>query len=503
MSSRTTRNRNSNISASPRVGRFALIGICLIVFVAGAVWLKQRNAAPQTGSASQPLEAASSTPAQASSPAASGAAETTASDRATVGGSKAGVATPRAADRATRIIAKPVHRKLSESQKAELAKRLPEFARRPRLTAKLTPAAELKPKAEPDGSASQAAPSSAVPAASPSEDVKSAVAAAPSLPAAESRERRERDERRRAASKDKDHDAARDSKAAKANLPDASAASKEDAPSPVTVTPKPKNLTQALTLSGKAAVKTADAEEEGEEDEEEAQVQINHERANMAPELSQFVSAPPGEFRGDLRDLPQEMTDKERQLFISRPELDEEMVPKNKQPLPGAPAPLPALPDVPLAPMPAPITSFKGLQRIPNGAGWPPDTVGDVGPTHYIQAVNTSVGIFNKTTGAAISTFTFNSLFSGAGTGTPCDTSHQGDPTVIYDPMSQRWMVADFAWTNTQNGPYYECVAVSKTSDPVTGGCRDALLQGHLNQNQGAESSLAFYLSLAELSRGT
>ncbi len=37
--------------------------------------------------------------------------------------------------------------------------------------------------------------------------------------------------------------------------------------------------------------------------------------------------------------------------------------------------------------------------------------------------------------------------------------------------------------------------------DPTTGGCRDALLQDHLNQNQGAESSLAFYLSHAEIIR--
>jgi len=37
--------------------------------------------------------------------------------------------------------------------------------------------------------------------------------------------------------------------------------------------------------------------------------------------------------------------------------------------------------------------------------------------------------------------------------------------------------------------------------DPKTGGCRDALLQDHLNQNQGAESSLAFYLSRAEIAR--
>ena len=37
--------------------------------------------------------------------------------------------------------------------------------------------------------------------------------------------------------------------------------------------------------------------------------------------------------------------------------------------------------------------------------------------------------------------------------------------------------------------------------DATTGGCRDALLQDHLNQNQGAESSLAFYLTLVELTR--
>jgi glycosyltransferase involved in cell wall biosynthesis len=37
--------------------------------------------------------------------------------------------------------------------------------------------------------------------------------------------------------------------------------------------------------------------------------------------------------------------------------------------------------------------------------------------------------------------------------------------------------------------------------DPVTGGCRDALLRDHINQNQGAESTLAFHLSRSELTR--
>lgn len=37
--------------------------------------------------------------------------------------------------------------------------------------------------------------------------------------------------------------------------------------------------------------------------------------------------------------------------------------------------------------------------------------------------------------------------------------------------------------------------------DESTGGCRDALLRDHINQNQGAESTLAFHLSRSELSR--
>ncbi|MCW1885303.1 glycosyltransferase family 4 protein [Luteolibacter flavescens] len=37
--------------------------------------------------------------------------------------------------------------------------------------------------------------------------------------------------------------------------------------------------------------------------------------------------------------------------------------------------------------------------------------------------------------------------------------------------------------------------------DPTTGGCRDALLRDHINQNQGAESTLAFHLSRSELTR--
>ncbi len=119
------------------------------------------------------------------------------------------------------------------------------------------------------------------------------------------------------------------------------------------------------------------------------------------------------------------------------------------------------------AAMPAPIQNFKGLDKATWGAGWPPDTNGDVGPNHYIQTVNTSIGIFNKT-GTQLAAFTFNTFFDG--TGTPCDTANQGDPVVLYDPLADRWVITDFAWANFLTGPWYECIAVSKTSDPVSGG---------------------------------
>src|SRR5437899_4249344 len=183
----------------------------------------------------------------------------------------------------------------------------------------------------------------------------------------------------------------------------------------------------------------------------------------------------PSEFRGDLRNLPQTITPAQRKRFIRPLELDYPVT-AIKQDLPGGSleaqtlAPTSVGTAAPLAPMPGPATSFNGMNYNANGAGHPPDTVGDVGPNHFVQAVNTSVGIYDKATGAALATFTFDGLWSGAGTGTSCDTDHGGDPTVIYDSQHDRFIVADFSWADIQNGPYYECIAVSKTSNPVSGG---------------------------------
>jgi hypothetical protein len=121
--------------------------------------------------------------------------------------------------------------------------------------------------------------------------------------------------------------------------------------------------------------------------------------------------------------------------------------------------------------MPAPIQNFDGLNFNDWGAGFPPDTNGDVGPNHYVQTVNTSVGIYSKT-GTELCAFTFDDLFGAATvlSGTPCDANNNGDPIVLYDAEADRWIVTDFAWTNNDNGPYYECIAASKGANPVNSG---------------------------------
>ncbi len=184
------------------------------------------------------------------------------------------------------------------------------------------------------------------------------------------------------------------------------------------------------------------------------------------------------QFNGDLRKLP---FTKPRPT--ERPELEEPApnpVPYQPTIEGEAPAKVSAAPSrqaiapVPSAPAPGPITTFDGLDFATFGAGHPPDTNGDVGPTYYIQTVNTSIGIFNKSTGARVVGTTFNTFMSQGAFGNLCDTNNFGDPVVVYDTFEDRWVVTDFAFTvngsNVVNSNVYQCFAVSKTGDPVSGG---------------------------------
>ncbi|HYL97373.1 MAG TPA: carboxypeptidase-like regulatory domain-containing protein, partial [Blastocatellia bacterium] len=126
-------------------------------------------------------------------------------------------------------------------------------------------------------------------------------------------------------------------------------------------------------------------------------------------------------------------------------------------------------------PAPSPSASFDGLDFANWGAGHPPDPNGDVGPTYYIQTINTSIGVFQKSTGARVAAFTFNTLMA-QGFNDVRATSNFGDPVVLYDTFEDRWIISDFAFTldgggNVVNPPgSFQVFAVSKSGDPVSGG---------------------------------
>ena len=107
----------------------------------------------------------------------------------------------------------------------------------------------------------------------------------------------------------------------------------------------------------------------------------------------------------------------------------------------------------------------------------PPDTNGAVGATQYVQWVNESFAVFDKTTHALVmGPKPANALWSGFGGG--CEANNDGDPIVQYDKSAQRWILTQFSVSTT---PYLQCVAVSQTSDATGAYYRYAFQQPNFN----------------------
>ena len=115
---------------------------------------------------------------------------------------------------------------------------------------------------------------------------------------------------------------------------------------------------------------------------------------------------------------------------------------------------------------PAPTTTFEGVNNL--CSCYPPDTNGDVGANHYMQYVNNSFAIWDKNGNLVQAPRSGNTLF----TGTPhCSTLGAGDPVVLYDQFAGRFVASDFAFASISTPPYYQCIAVSTTSDPTGSWC--------------------------------
>ncbi|PYQ24502.1 MAG: hypothetical protein DMF81_05220 [Acidobacteria bacterium] len=125
-------------------------------------------------------------------------------------------------------------------------------------------------------------------------------------------------------------------------------------------------------------------------------------------------------------------------------------------------------PDPVLQAAPGPLVAatagpnFDGV-GVPNYSitGAPPDTEGAMGATQYVQWVNTAFAVFDKATGNMVyGPANGNTLWQGFGG--RCESDNSGDPIVVYDKAADRWVMTQFA---VSASPYFQCIAVSTTSD--------------------------------------
>jgi len=131
---------------------------------------------------------------------------------------------------------------------------------------------------------------------------------------------------------------------------------------------------------------------------------------------------------------------------------------------------------LPAATIPSTQQNFEGLRNEDNFNIFgfrvnPPDPNGEVGPNNYIEMVNLTFAVFDKSG---------NRLLGPVDTGTLWDnfavpdcTDPSGDPVVLYDQLTDRWIMSQFTTSGMNpdgsfNGlPFYNCVAISATGDPT------------------------------------
>lgn len=104
-----------------------------------------------------------------------------------------------------------------------------------------------------------------------------------------------------------------------------------------------------------------------------------------------------------------------------------------------------------------PLLDFPGMGFT---GVFPPDPVGDVGPNHYVQMINSVSGalvaVFDKSGAPIGGPFQLSSMGSGACSG------GWGDPIVLHDHLADRWLLSEIGSSGNTL-----CVYVSQTPDPL------------------------------------
>ena len=118
----------------------------------------------------------------------------------------------------------------------------------------------------------------------------------------------------------------------------------------------------------------------------------------------------------------------------------------------GAPYQAATIPGQPTGTLPTLERSFQGVIRgDADSFSFPPDTMGAVGPNHYVETVNRNFAVYDKVSGAELINIHLGAFLPGSA----------GDPRVLFDQHSGRWIVivSDFV--------SQIFLAVSSSGDPT------------------------------------
>lgn len=91
---------------------------------------------------------------------------------------------------------------------------------------------------------------------------------------------------------------------------------------------------------------------------------------------------------------------------------------------------------------------------VGQAGAFPPDPTGAAGPDHYVQAVNSTYRVYDKTGTAVTPSYALHTLWPGS--------TSDGDPIVMYDRYADRWFISQF-----QTGSNEILMAISETTDPL------------------------------------
>ena len=100
--------------------------------------------------------------------------------------------------------------------------------------------------------------------------------------------------------------------------------------------------------------------------------------------------------------------------------------------------------------MSAPLVNWDGM----GGSSDPLDPTGAAGPNHYVQAINVSYRVYDKTGTPLITAKNLKTLWSGS--------VNDGDPIVLYDKFADRWFISQFQTSGNK-----VLIAISTSPDPT------------------------------------